>query len=67
MERSKRNKVIEDINSYIATVVDNLDKIVYYLSIQEEKTREQDIAMQKLQEAIFWLTFGIDNIEDRED
>lgn len=59
--------MIEDINSYIATVVDNLDKIVYYLSIQEEKTREQDIAMQKLQEAIFWLTFSIDNIEDKED
>lgn len=59
--------MIEDINSYIATVVDNLDKIVYYLSIQEEKTREQDIAMQKLQEAIFWLTFSIDNTEDRED
>ncbi len=55
--------MIEDINSYIAETVDNLDKIVYYLSLHEEKTREQDIAIQKLQEAIFWLTFGTDNLE----
>jgi hypothetical protein len=56
--------MIEDINSYLSKVVDDLDKIVYYLSLHEEKTREQDIAMQKLQEAIFWLTFGIDNMEE---
>lgn len=56
--------MIEDINSYIAETVDNLDKIVYYLSLHEEKTREQDIAIQKLQEAIFWLTFGTDNLEE---
>lgn len=58
--------MIEDINGYLSKVVDDLDKIVYYLSLHEEKTREQDIAMQKLQEAIFWLTFGIDNMEEIE-
>lgn len=58
--------MIEDINDYLSKVVDDLDKIVYYLSLHEEKTREQDIAMQKLQEAIFWLTFGIDNMEEIE-
>lgn len=47
----------EEIKEYIAETIDNLDKIIQYLSMQD-KTREQDIAMQKLEEAVFWLTYG---------
>lgn len=49
--------MIKDINEYISQVVDNLDKIVQYFMCQEH-TREQEIAIQKLEEAIFWLTYG---------
>lgn len=43
--------MIEDITEYISITVDNID---------QERTREQDIAMQKLEEAVFWLTYGIE-------
>jgi hypothetical protein len=49
------NEIIE----YISQTVDSLDKIIQYLQAYQEKTREQDIAMQKLEEAVFWLTYGI--------
>lgn len=48
------NEIIE----YISQTVDNLDKIIQYLQEYQEKTREQDIAIQKLEEAVFWLTYG---------
>lgn len=51
--------MIKDINEYISQVVDNLDKIVQYFMYQEH-TREQEIAIQKLEEAIFWLTYGME-------
>ena len=40
--------MIEDITEYISITVDNIDKIIQYLQAYQEKTREQDIAMQKL-------------------
>lgn len=49
------NEIIE----YISQTVDSLDKIIQYLQAYQEKTREQDIAIQKLEEAVFWLTYGI--------
>ena len=52
--------MINDINEYISETVDNLDKIVQYLQAYQEKTREQDIAIQKLEEAVFWLTYGME-------
>lgn len=51
--------MIKDINEYISQVVDNLDKIVQYFMCKEH-TREQEIAIQKLEEAIFWLTYGME-------
>jgi hypothetical protein len=51
--------VIEDITEYISITVDNIDKIIQYLQAYQERSREQDIAMQKLEEAVFWLTYGI--------
>ena len=56
--------MIEDITEYISITVDNLDKIIQYLQAYQEKSGEQDIAMQKLEEAVFWLTYGIG--EDKE-
>ena len=50
----------QEITEYISQTVDNLDKIIYWLSLREDKTREQDIAMQKLEEAVFWLTYGME-------
>ena len=50
-----------DIKTYIVDTIDNLDKIIQYLQTYQERTREQDIAMQKLEEAVFWLTYGDDN------
>lgn len=47
-----------DIKTYIVDTIDNLDKIIQYLQTCQERTREQDIAMQKLEEAVFWLTYG---------
>ena len=55
--------MIEDITEYISITVDNIDKIIQYLQAYQEKTREQDIAMQKLEEAVFWLTYGIDDLD----
>lgn len=52
-----------EITEYISQTVDNLDKIVQLLSMYKDKTREQDIAMQKLEEAVFWLTYGLEEIE----
>ena len=49
----------DDILEYIGQTVDSLDKIVQYLQTYQEKTREQDIAIQKLEEAVFWLTYGV--------
>lgn len=56
--------MIEDITEYISITVDNIDKIIQYLQAYQEKTREQDIAMQKLEEAVFWLTYGIEESDD---
>ena len=53
--------MIEDITEYISITVDNIDKIIQYLQAYQERSREQDIAMQKLEEAVFWLTYGIED------
>lgn len=48
--------IIEDVTKFI----DYLDKLVYMLKEYDNSTREQDIAIQKLEEAIFWLSYGAD-------
>lgn len=48
-----------EIYNYLVETIDSLDKIVEYLTLWGN-TKEQDIATQKLKEAIFWLTYGID-------
>lgn len=49
-----------DITGYLSSMVDNLDKVIEYLKAYQEKTREQDIAIQKLEEAVFWITYGLE-------
>jgi hypothetical protein len=56
--------MIEDITEYISITVDNIDKIIQYLQTYQERSREQDIAMQKLEEAVFWLTYGIEDSDE---
>lgn len=48
-----------EITNQISSIVDYLDKLIYMLKLNEENTREQDIAIQKLEEAVFWLSYGI--------
>lgn len=38
-------------------IIDLLDKIIIVLKNQDVN-REQDVAIQKLEEAVFWLTYG---------
>lgn len=49
-----------EITNQISSIVDYLDKLIYMLKLNEENTREQDIAIQKLEEAVFWLSYGIE-------
>lgn len=40
-------------------IIDLLDKIITVLKTQEDfNNREQNIAIQKLEESVFWLTYG---------
>lgn len=48
----------EEITNDIASIVDYLDKLIQMLQCFGNVTREQDIAIQKLEEAVFWLTYG---------
>ena len=51
-----------NITELLSKIVDDIDKIQIYLSAYEENTREIDIARQKLEEAVFWLTYrGVDS------
>ena len=51
----------EEITEKISQLVDYLDKLIQLLKCDNEITREQDIAIQKLEEAVFWLTYGVDD------
>lgn len=53
----------EEIKGYIAETVDSIDKIIIYLKTFDLKTKEFEIAIQKLEEAVFWLTYGGDENE----
>lgn len=50
----------KEILNDLSKIIDYLDKLVYMLKEYDNKTREQDIAIEKLEEAIFWLTYGIE-------
>lgn len=48
----------DEITNDIASIIDYLDKLIQMLQCFGNATREQDIAIQKLEEAVFWLTYG---------
>ena len=50
----------EEITNDLSGIIDYLDKLIYLLKDKGFESREQDIAIQKLEEAIFWLTYGIE-------
>lgn len=50
----------EEITDDLSKLVDYLDNLIYLLKDKGVETREQDIAIQKLEEALFWLTYGIE-------
>lgn len=50
------NEHIENLSQ----VVDYLDKINEYMQCYGIDSREYNIARQKLEEAIFWLTYGME-------
>lgn len=50
----------DEVINNISNMISYLDKLIYVLKSNENNTREQDIAIQKLEEAVFWLTYGID-------
>ena len=54
------NEIIEELSS----VVDYLDKAIQLIDMYGVSSREQDIAKQKLEEAVFWLTYGMEEKED---
>ena len=49
-----------EITNDLSSLIDYLDKLIYLLKDKGFETREQDIAIQKLEEAIFWLTYGME-------
>lgn len=51
----------EEITNDISKIVDYLDNVIYMLQKYNIKTRENEIAIQKLEEAVFWLTYGVDD------
>lgn len=53
-------EIINDISS----IVDYLGKLIDLLKRYDNNTREQDVAIQKLEEAVFWLTYGIEGEDE---
>ena len=54
----------EELIPEISKIVDYLDKVSYILKKYDNKTREQDIAIQKLEEAVFWLTYELEGVDN---
>lgn len=50
----------EEIVNDLSSLIDYLDKLIYLLKDKGNITREQDIAIQKLEEAVFWLSYGME-------
>lgn len=58
MTRITMSNINQDLVDEIALIVDYLDKAIHLIDLYGLDTREQDIARQKLEEAIFWLSYG---------
>lgn len=49
-----------DMTDELSSVVDYLDKSIRLMDLYGLNSREQEIAKQKLEEAVFCLTYGVE-------
>ena len=52
-----------ELTVYLSMMVDKLNSIIEMAKELDNITREQEIAVQKLEEAVFWLTYGVEDDE----
>lgn len=50
----------DEITDDLSSIVAYLDNLIYLLKDKGFEAREQDIAIQKLEEALFWLSYGLE-------
>ena len=50
----------DSVENITTELKNKINELIDEIQAYQEKTREQDIAMQKLEEAVFWLTYGIE-------
>lgn len=50
----------KDLMEELSMIVDYLDKSIRLMDLYGLDSREQNIARQKLEEAVFWLTYGME-------
>lgn len=48
----------QELMEELSMIVDYLDKSIRLMDLYGLDSREQNIARQKLEEAVFWLTYG---------
>lgn len=51
----------DDIVNDLSSLIDYLDKLIYLIKDKGFETREQNLAIQKLEEAVFWLSYGLES------
>ena len=56
----KNEEMIEELSM----IVDYLDKTIKLIDLYGLNSREQNIAKQKIEEAVFWLTYGMEEEND---
>lgn len=56
----KNEEMIEELSM----IVDYLDKTITLIDLYGLNSREQNIAKQKIEEAVFWLTYGMEEEND---
>ncbi len=57
-----------ELTEYISSMVDGIDNLIKYLDdLEVNDQRELRIARQKLEEAVFWITYWLDLNSDGED
>ena len=50
----------QELMEELSMIVDYLDKSIRLMDLYGLDSREQNIAKQKIEEAVFWLTYGME-------
>ena len=50
----------QELMEELSMIVDYLDKSIRLMDLYGLDSREQNIARQKLEEAVFWLSYGME-------